>query len=249
MKKLNMVLAGALALGMVACSSSDENLAAKDKVLQEKQDQIDTLQKQLAANESTRLVMQRQLDDANARASTARATNTTSSTTPTNPLIPDSERNVGTKSAKADTTAPTKKTTAKSAPKVADKSVSTFTKGDSTVFRLTGGFNAGSSTLTKEGEAALTKIAAELKKSKSPISIEGHTDTQPLTGKNKERYKNNTNLSLARANTVKEWLESHCKISDSRLSVTGYGDKKLIENGTTKEANAKNRRIDIVLDG
>lgn len=248
MKTLNMVLAGVVALGMVACSSNDENLAAKDKVLQEKQDQVDTLQKQLAANESTRLVMQRQLDDANARAASARTSNTSTNTGPNNPLIPDSERNVGTKTPKADTTAPVKKT-AKTAPKVADKSVTTFAKGDSTVFRLTGGFNAGSSTLTKDGEAALNKIAAELKKSKGSISIEGHTDTQPLTGKNKERYKNNTNLSLARANTVKEWLESHCKISDSRLSVTGFGDKKPVETGSSKEANAKNRRIDIVLDG
>ena len=240
---MNVVAAGALALGLVACSSNDENLEAKDKVLQEKQEQLDTLQRQLSANESTRLVMQRQLDEANARGS--RPTNAGTSGRLDSPLVSNEER--VTPPVRPENSKP--KQPAKATPKINDKSVTTSARDGATVFSLAGGFAAGSSTLNKDGESALMKIAAELKKSKGSISIEGHTDAQPLTGKNKERYKNNTNLSLARANAVKSWLESKAKIADSRITVHGYGEKKPLEKGTSKDANAKNRRIDIVIDG
>lgn len=242
---MNMVVAGALALGLVACSSNDENLAAKDKVLQEKQEQMDTLQRQLAANESTRLVMQRQLDEANAR--NARPTTVGSTLRNDNPLVMTDERVANTPPARPDT--PPTKRPSRTTPRINDKSVTTSDRDGATVFCLSGGFAPGSSTLNKDGEAALGKVAAELKKSKGSISIEGHTDAQPLTGKNKDRYRNNTNLSLARANAVKEWLETKAKIADSRITVHGYGEKKPLEKGSSKEANAKNRRIDIVLDG
>ena len=52
------------------------------------------------------------------------------------------------------------------------------------------------------------------------IIIEGHTDNTPIQSKN---YKNNWELSLARALTVERMLESYGIVA-SRMTVAGYAE-------------------------
>jgi flagellar motor protein MotB len=137
--------------------------------------------------------------------------------------------------------------------KITDQDVNVESRPDgSMLVRVAGGatFAPGSATLTKRGKEALKKIGDELKHSKGSIRIEGHTDATPLTGKNKETYGNNRNLSIARALAVEDYLVKDCKVSKSQIEeAVGLGDAKPLDAAKNKAAYAKNRRIDIIVKG
>jgi chemotaxis protein MotB len=136
---------------------------------------------------------------------------------------------------------------------VADPDVIVDSRNDGSVLvRIAGSaaFNSGSATLTKRGKDALKKVAEELKQSKASVRIEGHTDATPLTGKNKETYGTNQNLSIARALAVQDYLVNTCKVPKSQVEETvGLGDSKPVDSANNKGAHAKNRRIDIIVRG
>ncbi|MEL6690162.1 MAG: type IVB secretion system protein IcmH/DotU [Pseudomonadota bacterium] len=76
------------------------------------------------------------------------------------------------------------------------------------------------------------------------IKVEGHSDNIPMRGTG--RYKTNEALSEARAQTVSDLLAP--QLSDpSRLSVVGVGPADPIDPANTREARAKNRRVEILL--
>ena len=77
-----------------------------------------------------------------------------------------------------------------------------------------------------------------------PVVIEGHSDNIPLSGRGK--FKTNEALSEARAETVRALLTPH--LSDpARMTVEGVGPAKPLDTANTKEARAKNRRVEILL--
>jgi chemotaxis protein MotB len=121
-------------------------------------------------------------------------------------------------------------------------------KNGTTTIRLTGNlFNSGSHELTASGKETLRKVATSLKKSSpSHISIEGHTDLTPMK-KSKTTYGTNMALSAARAFEVQSFLQNEGKISENLMSVSSFGDNKPLAAGTSKEANEKNRRVELVL--
>ncbi|MEP6618521.1 MAG: peptidoglycan-associated lipoprotein Pal [bacterium] len=71
------------------------------------------------------------------------------------------------------------------------------------------------------------------------IRIEGNTDSR---GSNEY----NMALGLRRANAARRYLVSQ-GIEDSRFEVVSYGEERPVDQGTTEEAYAKNRRDDFVI--
>ena len=245
------VVFAASALFVVACSSSDEKQAEKDRQISELRDDKDNLQRELDQTKSVQTLTQQQLEEERRKQAAAEAVRTPPA--PRDPAFEDAPGVGGAKVERPVVEKPAKKNSGRAAKStsVKDSHVETDSRSDGSVmFRLKGAatFGAGSDKLTKDGLSAVDKIAAELKKSKGAVTIEGHTDATPLTGKNKETYRDNMNLSIARAMAVKERLVDHGKIAADRISVVGRGDTKPLAKGTSKEANAKNRRVEIILN-
>lgn len=105
-------------------------------------------------------------------------------------------------------------------------------------------FDPGSAIIKKDAVITLDKIAKVLEGNKNPIVIEGHTDSMPISN---EKYPSNWELSSARAINIISYLTQKHKFSPSRLSAVGYGEYVPIEDNSTPQGRAKNRRVDIIV--
>ncbi len=105
-------------------------------------------------------------------------------------------------------------------------------------------FGSGSAELTTDVSGLGKRIAEVLEGEPGNIIVEGHSDNIPLSGRG--RYKTNEALSEARAETVRALLEPHLSNPD-RMAVEGVGPAKPLDTANTREARAKNRRVEILL--
>lgn len=106
-----------------------------------------------------------------------------------------------------------------------------------------GFFAPGDATARPEVESIIDEIAAPLKDSGALISVEGHTDSTPISN---SQYPSNWELSTARASSVLMLLLD-CGIAPERLSAAGYGGFRPSADNSTVEGRAMNRRVDIVV--
>jgi chemotaxis protein MotB len=97
----------------------------------------------------------------------------------------------------------------------------------------------------EKGKDALKLLAGVLdKNSEIDILVEGHTDNVPIKTSG---YKDNWDLSVARATSIVRILTSDYKIAPTRMTASGKGEYfPKADNGTT-EGRAKNRRTEIIL--
>jgi chemotaxis protein MotB len=87
------------------------------------------------------------------------------------------------------------------------------------------------------------KVAAALGRLPNKLSVEGHTDNTPISG----RYPSNWELSTARATTVlRELIERH-GLSPARLSAAGYADERPVAPNDTADGRSANRRVELVV--
>lgn len=106
-------------------------------------------------------------------------------------------------------------------------------------------FKSGSADVESKGKEALQKLAEVLNKNTDiGIAIEGHTDNVPIKT---ALYKDNWDLSAARATNVVRLLTDEYKMDPHRLTAAGRGEFSPIAENTTAEGKAKNRRTEIVL--
>lgn len=107
-------------------------------------------------------------------------------------------------------------------------------------------YRSGSARVTKESKSSIQNIAEVLKNNPSlSILVEGHTDNTPM--KAGARYRDNLELSLARANTVVRALVK-LGVSPNQVSAIGRGDYSPLEGDTSNiEANQNNRRAEIIV--
>jgi len=111
-------------------------------------------------------------------------------------------------------------------------------------------FDSASATLGQPGQEELSKLAnvvRELAATAPPdlnwiLRVDGHTDPIPLSGTG--RYRDNWELSQARALAVVKYLTDVEGIPSQRLAATGFGEFQPLVPETTPEANARNRRIE-----
>ena len=102
-------------------------------------------------------------------------------------------------------------------------------------------FKSGSHKLRKDSLPVIAAIAEILKKHATVrIRIEGHTSKVGSA-------KSNLKLSKRRANTVFEQLTKVHGIKPERLTHEGFGFSRPLMDGNSKEAHAKNRRVEMIV--
>lgn len=111
-------------------------------------------------------------------------------------------------------------------------------------------FPLGSADLSEKGQIELYKLSAILQKeemkNKFKFMVSGHTDNTPIQAGPTSKYRNNWELSTARAVTVTELLIK-AGISPKNLVAAGYGEHSPLVDNKSAGGKARNRRIEIVL--
>jgi len=107
-------------------------------------------------------------------------------------------------------------------------------------------FDSGKAKLRKEAYPVLEQVAHILNKEvvDQPVAIEGHTDNEPIKH---STWKDNWELSIARARAVLTHLVTEGGVDPSHLSAVGYGEYRPIAPNDTPEGRGANRRVEIVV--
>ena len=103
-------------------------------------------------------------------------------------------------------------------------------------------FEPNSVALVGVAPSVLDSIASVLGPSKYAVSVEGHADVRAP----QPPYPTNWELSSGRAVAVLRRMVELGGVSGAKISAVGYGDTRPLADGTTEDAYAKNRRVDIV---
>jgi chemotaxis protein MotB len=104
-------------------------------------------------------------------------------------------------------------------------------------------FPSGSAVLSREGELSVMEVAVILRQFPDRrFMVAGHTDNQPV----KETYKDNWELSMARALVVARFM-IEAKMKPENMVAAGYGEFDPIAKNNTPEGRRENRRIEIIL--
>ena len=103
-------------------------------------------------------------------------------------------------------------------------------------------FETGSATISAASREVLFELANQSGMTNLRIQIDGHTD-------NVGNPTSNMALSRARAEAVKNWLTAQAPTTfpSNRIQVRGYGDTVPVGENTTREGQARNRRVEISL--
>lgn len=106
-------------------------------------------------------------------------------------------------------------------------------------------FKSASATIEDKGLEAIKVLADVLTKNNEiDILIEGHTDNLPIRN---AVYRDNWDLSVARATSIVRILVDSYKIDAKRLTASGKGEFSPKASNATPEGRAKNRRTEIIL--
>ncbi|HEY4154915.1 MAG TPA: OmpA family protein [Puia sp.] len=105
-------------------------------------------------------------------------------------------------------------------------------------------FPSGSAVVNPKGKEALGKLAEVLNANPDiTVDIEGHTDSIPIRGK----YKDNWDLSTARANSIVRILTQDYSVDPVRVISSGHSLYDPVQTNSTPEGRALNRRTEIIL--
>jgi chemotaxis protein MotB len=120
------------------------------------------------------------------------------------------------------------------------------TGGNKVRVRLSGElvFTPGSARITRAGRKVLSDVAKVLKDTPHKrIEVAGHSDSTPI-GK---KYEDNWQLSSERARRVVAYLHSE-GVDGKHMIAAGYADTEPVEQGSSDDANRKNRRVEIYIE-
>lgn len=123
--------------------------------------------------------------------------------------------------------------------------------GDRFVFSSEVLFGRGSAILGDLGKVEIEKVANIILDVASQIPaeidwvlrVDGHTDNVPLSGTG--RFQDNWELSQARALSVVKYLIDDLGLPAQRLAANGFGEFQPIATGSSEQARAQNRRIEL----
>jgi chemotaxis protein MotB len=112
-------------------------------------------------------------------------------------------------------------------------------------FRVLGGvlFASGKADITDQGKKTLQQLIATLKGEGKRIRVDGHTDDEPITHSS---WGTNLRLSVERSLAVAAFLIQSGVPAD-RVGVAGFGEHRPTKQGSTEEARAANRRVEILM--
>lgn len=102
-------------------------------------------------------------------------------------------------------------------------------------------FEPAKAELNPASIATLQALALKLVEVDNLIQVQGFTDNQPIRS---SQYPSNWELSAARAGSVVRLMEASGVVAP-RLVAIGYGQNRAIDNNSTVEGRARNRRVTI----
>ncbi|MHB8902224.1 MAG: OmpA/MotB family protein, partial [Thermoguttaceae bacterium] len=109
-------------------------------------------------------------------------------------------------------------------------------------------FDQGDDSLKPGAAEVLQKLADTLNSEDGQelkLLIVGHTDDQPVARKPaRDRFRDNFDLSTARARRVAETLQQ-MGVASHRIGVAGYGANQPVAPNSSDEDRRKNRRVEI----
>ncbi|MBE0662320.1 MAG: OmpA family protein [Bacteroidales bacterium] len=106
-------------------------------------------------------------------------------------------------------------------------------------------FKSGSAAVEVKGKEAIKLLAGVLDKNPDiEILVEGHTDNVPIKT---AVFKDNWDLSVARATSIVRILTDDHKITPTRITASGKGEFLPRATNETAEGRALNRRTEIIL--
>jgi chemotaxis protein MotB len=105
-------------------------------------------------------------------------------------------------------------------------------------------FAPGQADLTAEGRKLLGRLGPVLPATGSAVTVEGHTDSQPIAT---ARFPSNWELSAARAAAVGRALLD-LGLPPARLMVAGRADTRPLADNAREDGRARNRRVNILLE-
>lgn len=91
--------------------------------------------------------------------------------------------------------------------------------------------------------SVLNRVAVALDEVPGKVVINGYTDNVPIRT---ARFPSNWHLSVARAQAVSDMVARSLKSPD-RLRAEGRADADPVDNNTTPEGRARNRRVEVIL--
>lgn len=123
--------------------------------------------------------------------------------------------------------------------------------GDRFMFQSELFFDSGSAEIGANGRDKLARLADVLDRVAERIpedipwvlQVEGHTDRRPIRT---ARFPSNWELSTARATNIVHYLVDQ-GIPPQNLAAAGYGEYQPLTEGSSEEAMARNRRIELKL--
>ncbi len=117
--------------------------------------------------------------------------------------------------------------------------------GDTVNITVSTNFPPMGATLTVLDQLKLDDVVDQLRVLTDPqLTVTGYTDSTTMPKNNKKLpYKDNAELSQARAATVAEYLRKHLDLAPEAVTVVGAGADKPIASNKTQAGRAKNRRV------
>ena len=96
-----------------------------------------------------------------------------------------------------------------------------------------------------EFTSLLNSVGDSLTGASGLIQIEGHTDNVAMSFGN--RYRNNWDLSSARAASVADYLQETGSIAPGSMVIKGFADTVAIASNDSAAGREQNRRIEVVV--
>ena len=107
-----------------------------------------------------------------------------------------------------------------------------------------GFYDSGSASPRADALPFLDELARLLTETDHDLRVEGHTDDEPIRTAS---FPSNWELSTARATGLVRYLVERFDAAPSRLSAAGYAEFRPLDDNTTAEGRARNRRVDLVV--
>ncbi len=128
-------------------------------------------------------------------------------------------------------------------------SVALRQRGNKLTLALASGevFAQGDATMTATGTSLLERIGAALQQFRNQrIEVAGHTDSIPVRSDNRRPFRDNLELSRARAQHASQTLIDS-GLGAERIKTVGYAATKPIASNKTAQGRSKNRRVEIIV--
>lgn len=108
-------------------------------------------------------------------------------------------------------------------------------------------FDSGADALSPADRAQLDRIAEQVKgRDGLRFEIVGHTDTQAMSAKSRERFADNHALGLARAQQAARYLTQRLGLPETAAAASSRGPDAPVATPATDPANwAANRRVEV----